>query len=65
MPYSINDVPNKIKDLPDKARKIWITAFNAAYTEYKKDDKANQAAWTAVKSAGYEQNEDGKWKRWE
>lgn len=65
MPYTIGNPPDRIKKLPAKAKKIWVSAFNAAYLEYNKDEKkANATAWAAVKKAGYKQNTSGDWIRW-
>lgn len=65
MPYTVNTAPDRIKKLPTKAQKIWIAAFNAAYSEYNRnEEKANKTAWTAVKKAGYKKNSSGDWVRW-
>jgi cation transport regulator len=65
MPYTINSIPDRIRDLPVKARKIWINAFNSAYDQYNKNEqKSNSIAWAAVKKAGYRKDDDGIWKRW-
>lgn len=62
MPYSLKNIPDKIKGLPAHAQKVWIEAFNNALKLYKNDEgKANMTAWSAVKKAGYEQDKDGKW----
>jgi cation transport regulator ChaB/phage I-like protein len=59
MPYTINNPPDKIKALPNHAKEIWITAFNAALTKYKDEEMANKVAWSAVGNK-YEKQGD-KW----
>lgn len=60
MPYSKNDYPDTIKNLPAHAREIWIAAYNAAYDEYDKDEtKAVSTAWAAVKKQYHKA--DDKW----
>lgn len=63
MPY--DKPPAKIKGLPDHAQKIWLNAFNSAYSKtpagQDKDAYANATAWGAVKNAGYKKGKDGKW----
>jgi cation transport regulator len=61
MPYSMDNPPSKIKGLPKHAKEIWIAAFNAALKEYDDEGKATATAWSAVKKAGYEQDEKGEW----
>uniref|UniRef100_A0A6M3KLC5 Uncharacterized protein n=1 Tax=viral metagenome TaxID=1070528 RepID=A0A6M3KLC5_9ZZZZ len=61
MPYSIDAPPEKIKDMPKHAQEIFISAFNAALTQYKGDEgKAHAVAYAAVKTK-YEQDKDGNW----
>jgi cation transport regulator len=68
MPYKTNaDLPDAVRDaLPDGAQ----TVFRAAYAEAEKkwpgdDNEGRRAsyAWGAVKQAGYEKGEDGKWSK--
>lgn len=65
MPYKINNPPDAIKNMPKEAQEIWIKAFNNAWEEYKDKEEqealANQTAWSAVKKAGWEKNDDDKW----
>lgn len=65
MPYSVNSRPDIIKELPKNARKIWIKAFNAAYNAGDKEVTCIKIAWSAIKKAGYKQDESGKWRRWQ
>lgn len=61
MPYSTSNPPAKIKGLPKHAQDIWIAAFNSSIKEYDDEGKATATAWSAVKKAGYEQDDKGKW----
>lgn len=50
MPYNnINDLPKQLESLPNDAKKIFLSAFNSAFDQYKDDDKAFAVAWDAVK----------------
>ncbi len=61
MPYSIDNPPAKIKDMPKHAQEIFIAAFNAAIVQYKGDEsKAHAVAYAAVKTK-YKQNDKGEW----
>lgn len=64
MPYSLNSSPEIIKDLPIGAKKIWIKAFNAAYSANNNESYCIKIAWTAIKQAGYKKDDSGKWRRW-
>lgn len=75
MPYtSINELPDGVKDnLPEHAQDIYKEAFNSAYEQYDKgksserhgdadpEETAHKVAWSAVKKAGYQKGENGKW----
>lgn len=61
MPYTIKNVPKRIKELPEEAKKIWISAYNSAYNQYSGDEeKCNSIAWAAVKKE-YKKNNKGEW----
>lgn len=60
MPYSIDNPPSKIKDMPKHAQEIFISAFNAALKQYDDEGKANQVAYAAVKTK-YKQDDKGNW----
>ena len=54
MPYSVDNPPDKIKNMPEGAQKIWVAAFNSAYdgTCKSSDDReacAHKIAYSAVK----------------
>ena len=48
-PYTKENYPDSIKNLPQGARTIWINTFNTVYKETKDEDKARKAAWRNVK----------------
>jgi len=61
MPYSIDNPPDKIKDMPKHAQEIFISAFNNALKQYDGDEeRANKVAYAAVKNE-YKQDKDGNW----
>ncbi len=60
MPYSMTNPPAWLGGLPEGAVRIGIEAFNAVYAETRDEEKARNAAWSAVK-ARYEKAEDGTW----
>ncbi|MBY0502108.1 MAG: ChaB family protein [Alphaproteobacteria bacterium] len=63
MPYNkVSDLPDKVRNnLPDHAQKIYLEAFNHAWTEYKdpakratkesREETAHKVAWAAVKKS--------------
>ena len=65
MPYSLMNYPDIIKALPKQAKRIWIAAFNSAYSQYKNEQKAFKTAWAAVEKAGYKKDKSGNWARWQ
>lgn len=61
MPYTIDNPPDRIKDLPKHAKEIWIASYNSAHKQYNGDEqKSNATAWAAVKKK-YKKNKEGKW----
>ena len=66
MPYkSVSELPPPVKDnLPTKAEKIYMAAYNSAWEQHGKEKDAeitcNSIAWAAVKRS-YKKNPDGKW----
>jgi len=61
MPYTMENPPERIKNLPKHAAEIWIAAFNSAVKQYDgNEQKANAVAWAAVKRK-YEKNDKGIW----
>ena len=73
MPYkNVSELPDSVKNvLPSHAQDIYKEAFNSAYEQYKdpeerrddadREEVAHRVAWSAVKKAGYEKGDDGKW----
>lgn len=60
MPYSKDNLPKNIKELPSKAQDIFIKAFNSAFEQYNGDEeKSNATAWAVVKKVF--KKEDGNW----
>lgn len=58
MPYtSKKPLPDGVIKLPLKAQKIWVSAFNSAFKEYKDEQKAFGTAWAAVGDAGYKKSD--------
>lgn len=65
MPYSMDDPPEYIKELPKGAQRIFVSVFNSTWkafegSEQEKENAARQAAWGAVKKQ-YHRTENG-WK---
>lgn len=66
MPYTIENPPERIKDLPNAAKEIFIAAYNSALKEYPENEETvNKVAWAAVKNAGYMKNKEGNWVKFE
>lgn len=63
MPYEKNsDLPDPVKAaLPAAAQSIYRNAVNSALTAGDDEETAAMKAWGAVKNAGYEKNDSGKW----
>jgi len=49
MPYTKNNPPDAIKNLPKGAQSIWIRTFNGLLNDGKSENQARQAAWRNVK----------------
>ncbi len=75
MPYKkIDELPKQVRyNLPRKAQKIFIEAFNSAWEQYKNPDKrqgtesleqvANKVAWSAVKKKYDKDPVSGNWRK--
>lgn len=60
MPYSLNNIPNYISNIPIGAQKLFIAAFNSAYKNNGgNEEKSRIAGWSNVKRKYKKQN--GKW----
>lgn len=62
MPYTIDNPPDYIKNLPIGAQRVFISAYNSVYEKTEDETKSRMAGWGAVKNK-YEQDADGKWVR--
>ena len=60
MPYSTDNPPSQTKNMPEHAKKIFISAFNSALKKYGNEETAFKVAFAAVKTK-YTQTKDGKW----
>jgi cation transport regulator ChaB len=61
MPYTIDNPPESMKDLPKDLVRQWITVFNRLVDEHG-EDSARKQAWGAIKKS-WEQDGDGNWRR--
>ena len=73
MPYKkLSDLPERVrKNLPKKAQKIYLEAYNNAWKQYKDPKKrrfkasrevtAHRVAWAAVKKEYAKDWDTGKW----
>lgn len=74
MPYKeVDDLPDSVKkNLPPKAKIIYLEAYNSAWEEYKDPEKrrgddsreevSHKVAWSAVKQKYEKDEKSGKWK---
>jgi cation transport regulator len=68
MPYdNINELPKSVRNLPSRAKTLYMKAFNSAWEENDeladaaREKASHEAAWSAVKLE-YEKNENtGEW----
>lgn len=62
MPYdTLSDLPDAVQKLPKHAQEIYMSAFNAAFKQYKGNEgKSHGTAWAAVKMK-YKQDAEGNW----
>jgi cation transport regulator ChaB len=60
MPYSYEEYPEQLENLPEAARRLWVDAYNAAFEEHNDEDIARRVAWTVV-NRDYERGDDGGW----
>jgi cation transport regulator len=69
MPYeNINELPKSVRNLPSRAKTIYMKAFNSAWDEYadSEDDLArekdsHEAAWSVVKEQYKKDEKTGEW----
>ncbi len=69
MPYaSTNELPKMVRNLPSRAKTIYMKAFNSAWEECDESEgaaacekAAHEAAWAAVKLEYEKDEETGEW----
>ncbi len=69
MPYeNINELPKSVRNLPSRAKTIYMKAFNNAWDEYAdaedelvREKDSHEAAWSAVKEQYKKDEETGEW----
>jgi len=68
MPYeSINELPKSVRNLPSRAKALYMKAFNGCWEELEDADDAarekasHEAAWSAVKEQYSKDDESGEW----
>lgn len=69
MPYqSINELPKSVRNLPSRAKTIYLKAFNRAWEENDdllkdsaKEKISHEAAWSAVKLEYEKDSDSGEW----
>lgn len=62
MPWANNEaLPDSVKVLPADAQTIFRSAANSALQDGKAEEVAIKIGWGAIKSAGWNKAEDGKW----
>lgn len=61
-PYTKDNYPSQLKNLPIGARNLWIQTFNTVLKDTGDEDRARQAAWYQVKQKYYKDS-DGTWKK--
>ncbi len=68
MPYeSISELPKSVRNLPSRAKAIYMKAFNACWEDMDDAEDAvrerasHEAAWSAVKEQYEKDDETGEW----
>jgi len=57
-PYTFENAPEWVKELPLKAKDAWIKAFNSALSQYNDEGKAFATANSMLKKMGYKKKGD-------
>ena len=62
MPYSkVSDLPDSVKNnIPIEAQRIWLNAFNFAYSKKWDESRCAKYAWGSV-SRRFHKNKEGEW----
>jgi cation transport regulator ChaB/phage I-like protein len=58
---NISELPENVQKIPEKAKTIFMNAFNAAFEKSKNEQSANKIAWSAVEKAGFRKGMSGEW----
>ncbi|HNX39412.1 MAG TPA: ChaB family protein [Methanothrix sp.] len=68
MPYeSINELPKSVRNLPGRAKAIYMKAYNTCWEDMESEQDAvrekasHEAAWSAVKEQYEKDDETGEW----
>jgi len=61
MPYSANETPTTVKNLPPGAQALFKKAFNSCWAENHDENQCRQAGWANVKRE-YTKVSEGNWK---
>lgn len=60
MPYTKQNAPDWVKELPNKLKDAWIKAYNSALEQYEDEEKAAKVANSILAQMG-KKDKDGKW----
>ncbi|HON34780.1 MAG TPA: ChaB family protein [Methanothrix sp.] len=68
MPYeNISELPRSVRNLPNRAKTIYMKAFNSCWEELESEEEAirdrasHKSAWLAVKEQYEKDEETGEW----
>jgi len=68
MPYeSTNELPKSVRNLPSRAKALYMKAFNSCWAEMEDSEDAtrekssHEAAWSAVKEQYEKDDQTGEW----
>ena len=68
MPYeSTNELPKSVRNLPSRAKALYMKAFNSSWEEMEDSEDAarekssHEAAWSAVKEQYEKDDQTGEW----
>lgn len=68
MPYeSISELPKSVRNLPSRAKNIYMKAFNNSWEDLEIEDEtardkaSHESAWSAVKEQYEKDDETGEW----
>jgi cation transport regulator ChaB len=69
MPYeSINELPKSVRNLPSRAKALYMKAFNSTWEEYgdledevARDRASHESAWSTVKEQYVKDEDTGEW----